>query len=200
MRQNVAQERRNRNCLSLLFVPALAVFLTVSSRGVGSVVSTVESAAVEPAPALQVVGRPWTAIGSTGVVDEDSTARYAFGTTDLTFKAGASGSTIVARYNVTNTYDNSGDPNKPLWKKLEMGSSTPLNTFVEAKLYRVKKCDTQQTLICTATNKNGTSPCAECIISEAIDFANNLYYVEVTLNRGFNFGGAQPRLYTLRVF
>jgi hypothetical protein len=59
----------------------------------------------------------WTAVGSTGVVDESAAAIYAFGITNLTYLANST-TPIVARYNVTNTW---GASDTPPWKTLKMG-------------------------------------------------------------------------------
>ncbi|HSG40099.1 MAG TPA: hypothetical protein VLE27_10720, partial [Thermoanaerobaculia bacterium] len=61
----------------------------------------------------------WTAVGSTGIIDEASLGIFQFGTTNLTYNAGGSLSPIIARYNVTNTWGASDDT--PPWTTLEMG-------------------------------------------------------------------------------
>jgi hypothetical protein len=148
---------------------------------------------------MQTPRRPWTAVGSSGAVDEASLNLYAFGSAEITFKPGASGSIVTARYNVTNTFDNNANPNRPGWTTLEMGSTTPNSTIIEAKLFQIKACDTTPVLLCTARNRSNDTPCARCTINGTIDFTDHLYYVEVTLNR-FNLTTAQPRMYTLRLF
>ena len=196
MRQNFVPQGRGLTRLGLLFVaPALAALLLASPAGRGSTAAP----APEPAePAVQVLPKPWTAVGSTGVIDEDSLNFFAFTNTDLGFRAGAAGTVVVARYNVTNTFDNNANPNRPGWRRLEMGSTTPLNTIIEARLFKIKSCDQQQVLLCTARNRSGDTPCARCTISEVIDFTSNLYYVEVTLTRP-NAQMPSPRLHTLRL-
>jgi hypothetical protein len=153
----------------------------------------------EPAPAFQTLAKPWTAVGSTGVIDEASLNIFAFGTTDLGFKP-AAGNVIVARYNVTNTFDNNASPNKPGWTTFEMGSKAPLNTIIEGRLFTVKACGTDAVLICSARNRSGDHPCAKCdFASGTIDFGNNLYYVEVKMDRTA-VPNATPQLFTLRLF
>ena len=196
MRQNFVLQGRGLTRFGLLFVvPALAALLLAWPAYRSSAVAP----APEPAePAAQVPPRPWTAVGSTGVIDEDSLNFFAFANTDLGFRAGAAGTVVVARYNVTNTFDNNANPNRPGWRRLEMGSSTPLNTIIEANLFKIKSCDQQQVLLCTARNRSGDTPCARCNVSEVIDFTSNLYYVEVTLTRP-NAQTPSPRLHTLRL-
>jgi hypothetical protein len=159
-----------------------------------------QAAAVSPAPApFQAIRSPWTAIGSTGVVDETSANAYAFGAADIGFRAGSPATLLVARYNVTNTFDNNPDPNFPGWTTLEMGSNAPINTMIEARLFRLKACDSQLELLCIARNRSNDFPCARCEIPQPIDFTSNLYYVEVVLDRTAA-AGAFPRMFTLRIF
>jgi len=187
--------------LGLLFVTALAILPLPSAGGRSAAVSPASNSSDKDASALvpQALARPWTAVGSTGTVDEASLNVFAFGTTEIGFKGGVAGSVVVARYNVTNTFDNNANPNKPGWRTLEMGSNAPINTIIEAKLFQVKSCSPDQVLLCTARNRSQDHPCARCDINGTIDFTDNLYYVEVTLNR-FNSTSAMPRMFTLRVF
>jgi len=202
MKHNVANEKRNKTWRALLFVAVPAVFLLASFSGAGTpVASSVKASAVTdevsaPQPSPR---RPWTAVGSTGAVDEASLKDYAFGVADIGFRSGATGSLVVARYNVTNTFDNNANPNKPGWTTLEMGSTTPNSTIIEAKLFQIKACDTAPNLLCTARNRSSDHPCATCQLTTTIDFTNSLYFVEVTLNR-FNSTTAQPRMFTLRLY
>ena len=189
MNYNVPQHG-NGFRIGLLCTVVIAVLLTSLLLGRGP---------ASPAPTAQTLPKPWTAVGSTGVVDEASLKNFAFGTTDIAFVAGATGTVVVARYNVTNTFDNNANPNKPGWTTLEMGSNAPLNTIIEAKLYQIKTCDQQQTLLCMARNRSNDTPCAKCTINGTIDFTNNLYYVEVTLDRN-SVQNNSPRMFTLRVY
>lgn len=201
MRQNQsAPQRRNRTRLGLLFVTALALLLLASAATRGPAASTSETtpAATASEPAAQVPPRPWTALGSTGVVDEGSLNLYATVSTEIGFKAGVHGNILVARYNVTNTFDNNANPNRPGWRTLEMGSNAPQNVIIEAKLFEVRACQPAQVLLCTARNRSNDFPCARCIASGPIDFTNNLYYVEVTIDRT-GAPTAMPRMFTLRM-
>jgi hypothetical protein len=190
MRRNNLQKRGNRIRFGLVCATVFAALVTALLVG---------QIPASPVPAAQTLPKPWTAVGSTGVVDEASLKNFAFGTTDIAFVAGATGTVVVARYNVTNTFDNNANPNKPGWTTLEMGSNAPLNTIIEARLYQVRTCDQQQTLLCMARNRSNDTPCAKCTINGTVDFTNNLYYVEVTLNRNST-QNASPRMFTLRVY
>jgi len=127
----------------------------------------------------------WTAVGSTGVVDESAAAIYAFGSTNLTY-LGSSTSTnaIVARYNVTNTW---GMSDTPPWTVLEMGyTDNNPSVSVRADLFKVDPCTGAQSLICTVTSLDSTtSTCARCpgFAANTFNFGTNAYYVQVTLTR-----------------
>jgi hypothetical protein len=139
----------------------------------------------------------WTAVGSTGVVDESAAGIYAFGSTNLTY-LGASTAPIVARYNVTNTW---GMSDTPPWTTLEMGYFDN-NAFssVRADLFQVDTCTGRQTLICTVTSIDAASPtCNKCSFTPAINFGISLYYVQVTLTHTASTVQV-PQLFTLRIF
>lgn len=203
MLKNDSSRPRERK---LLFV-SLGICLMLSAvllSPLGSkrlaVARTEAAAAVSPEPVpFQGVRSPWTAVGSTGVIDEASANFHAFGSADIGFRPGSTGTLITARYNVTNTFDNNADPNFPGWTTLEMGSNAPVNTIIEARLFRIKTCDTTPQLLCIARNRSNDFPCARCTIPFPIDFTSNLYYVEVVLDRTAA-TTSLPRMFTLRLF
>ena len=201
MRLNFVQAHGNRTWFGLTFLIAMAALLLVSSgdRGVAEPSKGLSAGATATAPAPQQLPRPWTALGSTGTVDEASLNLFAFVSTELGFKPNTPGNILVARYNVTNTFDNNANPNRPGWTTLEMGSNAPLNVIIEAKLFEVKSCSPAQVLLCTARNRSNDNPCARCTIEGTIDFTDKLYYVEVTLNRT-GAPASLPRMFTLRLF
>jgi hypothetical protein len=142
----------------------------------------------------------WTAVGSTGVVDESAAAIYAFGTTNLTFLGNNTG-TIVARYNVTNTWGG-GALDTPPWSILQMGYlDTNAATSVRADLFRVDPCSGVQTLLCTMTSTDASAPtCKVCTFAPgSINFAASVYYAQVTLTRSASTAPA-PSLFSLRIF
>jgi hypothetical protein len=142
----------------------------------------------------------WTAVGSTGVIDESSTAAYAFGTTNLTYNGAGSQTPIIARYNVTNTFGG-GFSDTPGWQRLEMGFFDSSNLVsLRAELYQVDPCTGKQTLLCAATSFDATvSSCVTCGFNPVVNFGTNLYYVQVTLTRQAITVQA-PQLFTLRIF
>jgi hypothetical protein len=141
----------------------------------------------------------WTAVGSTGVIDDSAAAIYAFGTTNLTYLA-ASGSTasIFARYNVTNTW---GASDTPPWKTLEMGYLDTGNLVsLRAELYQVDPCTGAQTLLCAVLSVDSTAAtCRTCSFNPTVNFGTNLYYVQVSLNRSA-VTVTPPSLFTLRIY
>jgi len=199
MKQNTLSNYGNRSWLGLPCAIVLAAML-VASLFVRASTRLAIAATPAPASTSQVApGRPWTALGSTGAVDEASLGVYAYATTEIGFKPGGIGGVVVARYNVTNTFDNNPSPNKPGWRTLEMGSNAPLNTVIDATLLQVKSCSPEPVVLCKVRNRSNDQPCAKCDISGTIDFTDNLYYVEVTLNRPRT-SAALPRMFTLRIF
>lgn len=141
----------------------------------------------------------WTAVGSTGVIDESAAGIYAFGSTNLTFLGAATG-TIVARYNVTNTWGG-GNNDAPPWNFLQMGYfDSNAATSVRADLFKVDPCSGTQTLLCTINSNDFTAPtCSTCTIPGGLNFAASVYYVQVTLTRTAATAPA-PSLFSLRIF
>jgi hypothetical protein len=141
----------------------------------------------------------WTAVASTGVVDESATGIYAFGTTNLGYNGAGSLNPIVARYNVTNTLGG-GVSDTPPWTILELGFfDNNAGSSVAATLFRVNPCTGVQTAICTASSfDNAASACTFCQFpANTFNFATNLYYVEVKIGR--NAVALNPQAFTLRI-
>jgi hypothetical protein len=141
----------------------------------------------------------WTAVASTGVVDESAAGIYAFGSTNLGYNAAGSVAPIIARYNVTNTFGG-GVSDTPPWTRLELGyfDSSAMSS-VRADLFRVNPCTGTQVLICSVTSVDATAPtCLQCGITAGFNFANFLYYVQVTVSRTSN--AVSPQAFTLRIF
>ena len=138
----------------------------------------------------------WTAVGSTGTVDEAALGFFCMNGTQLGYRAGsASVSPIVARYNVTNT---SGQEIAP-WNVLELGYfDNAAAGQVTAQFFQVDPCTGARTLICSVTSLNAAAPnCVRCTFGVGIDFSQFLYYVEVTVSR--TNAAALPTANTLRI-
>lgn len=162
-----------------------------------------------PLPLLaQVAPNPvWTAVASTGTVDEANytPVNFAFGggppgLPSLGFLGGAVQPPVVARYNVTNL---AGFGNPP-WTTLELGAidtSPAAGNNVTARLIQVKPCSGLQVVLCTVVsldNPAGNGVCKTCNFTASIDFTQFLYYVEVTVSRTSNANNEQAL--TLRIF
>ncbi|HEX2643853.1 MAG TPA: hypothetical protein VHU81_12745 [Thermoanaerobaculia bacterium] len=139
----------------------------------------------------------WTAVGSTGTVDESASGFYGFGATSAGYRAGSTALTsAVFRYNVTNT---SGQEIAP-WNEFELGYfDNGATGQVLAQFFQVNPCTGARTLICSITSQDSpTANCARCTFGTAIDFSKFLYYVEVTVSRSNS--AALPTANTLRIF
>ena len=120
----------------------------------------------------------WTAIASTGAVDEASLGSYAVTGATLSHNA-ASLTDVVARYNIT---DVSGTE-QPGWTTFEMSASNATGGMVRADLYQMDPCGGDPILLCIVFAQGDS--CRTCTFSSGtFDFANNLYFVEVKITRG----------------
>lgn len=140
----------------------------------------------------------WTAVASTGALDESAAGAYAVGGAVLGH-TGGSLTTLVARYNVTNTYGGGSDDTPP-WTRFELGYfDNSASGQVTARLYRVDPCTGAPLLICTVPSVDSTTPdCDTCTITAGFDFSQYLYYVEVTISRTSS--AATPTARTLRIY
>lgn len=141
---------------------------------------------VSALPALPAVSQThdWTSIGGVGRVAPAGAFKVSFTGPTLRFSSISTGD-IVARYPVTNTYG-SGTSKTPGWTTLwSTFRDNSTSGSVTTKLYEIDKCSGNETLICTINSSNSSSvQCSSCSFSSStFDFANNTYWVEVTLNR-----------------
>ncbi|MBL8150132.1 MAG: hypothetical protein JNN15_09420 [Blastocatellia bacterium] len=185
--------------LSVLFFVSIALPFEVLVKAQEP--RTEERGVVTCPKAVPEKGCPWTAVASTGAIDDQSLTLFAFDAANLGFKPKVAG-TIVARYNVTNTCSHPDHTMIPGWTILEMGSTAPMNSVVMAQFYRVDKCTGKQTVLCTVANRSNPNKPGECLCcsfpKEAVDFSKALYYVEVTL---YSSGPTvKPLLHTLRIY
>jgi hypothetical protein len=205
--------------LSALLIGGLSSYVkTASSKG-GNVSSASSAAS-------QVIV-PWTAVASSGTVDESAFVGglpiFAFGpplfplglyppnVTGVGYNpASTSVAPIILRYNVTNTYETGPlGPNRPAWQFLELGSTAPQGSTVTATLFRVRPCTGEQAMICSVTNTDQPLPpppnppgiCKRCQFPVgSVNFAEALYHVEVVLTRTGTGAAAAPAAHTLRIF
>ena len=119
----------------------------------------------------------WTAIASTGAVDEASLGSYAVTGPTLSHNA-ASLTDIVARYNIT---DVSGIE-QPGWTTLEMTASNATGGMVRADLYQLDSCGGDPIHLCIVFAQGDS--CKTCNFSaNTFDFSTSLYYLEVKITR-----------------
>jgi hypothetical protein len=141
----------------------------------------------------------WTSTGSTGTVDETSLGIYATNLASIGFTAGPTGS-IQARYNVTNAFGG-GFTDTPPWNTLEMTyfDSSP-SSGLSATLFQVNRCTGAVTSLCTVSSVDATTnTCRACTFpAGAINFAGNIYWVELRMSRSVN--TVNPQLIALRIF
>ena len=154
-----------------------------------------------PLPLLAQVNPVWTAVASTGTIDEANftpAVNFVFGSTNLGFLGNNTG-TIVARYNVTNI----AGPVNPAWNHLELGAidtSGAAGNQVTATLYQVNPCTGVQVALCVATSitTGAAGVCTDCNFINVINFTQFLYYVEVRISR--NVANANEQALTLRIY
>ena len=122
----------------------------------------------------------WSNVGSVGIIPAGS--GHVFTGPTFTFSAFRTG-TLTARYNVTNTYGGGIDKTPP-WTKLRVAyTDNSANGNVAVRLYEVDKCTNDEALICNVLSSDNTS-CDFCDFgSSTFDFANNVYYIQVNINR-----------------
>jgi hypothetical protein len=137
----------------------------------------------------------WTAVASTGDIDESSENDYAVSGPALHHQVGFT-KDVIARYNVTNTWGGGADDTPP-WAQMQLGygDNSPAG-WVKATLFRVDPCTGFTVPVCTITSIDNQN-CGTCFVG-AIDFANKLYFVEVTVHRDDT--TAAPAARTLRIF
>lgn len=142
-------------------------------------------------------GAGWTAVASTGAIDEASLTAYETNGSFLQHLAG-SVVPVVARYNVTNSL--AAFTNTPPWDNLELGYfDNAAGSAVSATLYRVDPCTGNRLALCTVTSiDNALATCRRCTFTQDMDFGNYLFYVEVTVTR--NASALTPSARTLRIF
>jgi len=140
----------------------------------------------------------WTAVGSSGVVDESALGIYADTGFALTYANTGSLANITARYNVTETFVLAGTGENPGWSTLEMRSNAPTFSTVSVVLTRVNPLDGSTSNICSVTNDGLGVARRHCSLRESFDFSSFVYYITATLSRTNT--SAVPTLGTLRIF
>ena len=138
---------------------------------------------------------PWTAVGTTAVIDESSVSLYALTPPVIGFSAAPNIGVINAYFNVTDT----SATGSPTWDTLEISAfdNNP-QSQVSATLFRLDKCNGTVTAICTAISADSAAvSCARCAIN-SLDFALYDYYITVSIYRSNS--ALTPRLYGVRLY
>ena len=138
---------------------------------------------------------PWTAAGTTAVIDESSVPLYALTPPYLGFNGSGVG-VITAYFNVTDT----SATGFPGWSTLRLSyfdNAAP--SQVTATLWQVDKCDGTQVQLCfVAGFDSATNTCNTCSFTQLIDFNRYEYYIQATLYRATT--ALQPKLFAVRLF
>jgi hypothetical protein len=141
----------------------------------------------------------WSAVGSSGDIDETALGIYAVNGPALQHQPAATG-TVFARYNVTNTFGG-GLTDTPPWDTLELTYfDNSLSGTMAAVLLQVNRCTGAQTVLCNVSSVDAAAPtCRTCTFPVgSINFATSLYYVEVRLSRSTT--AVTPQAIGLRIF
>lgn len=139
---------------------------------------------------------PWTAAGTTAVIDESSVSLYALTPPYIGFSAAPNTGVINAYFNVTDTSATAF----PGWNTLEISAfDNHPQSQVSATLYRLDKCNGTVTALCTATSADSAQvTCARCAFNSPLDFTLYDYYVTVSIYRSSS--ALTPRLYGVRLY
>jgi hypothetical protein len=208
MRPNQTLGRVRRAVPQLFLALLLAVLLGAAGGRLRDAEAT-NAPAGEPtqdAAVAQAAMRPWTAVASTGAVDEISMPHFIFGTgigsapSAFGFNTTTQSVRLQARYNVTNTYDNNPNPNLPGWTTLELGAEAPGTSTVTAILHRIERCSAKADTLCIVTITNQpASGCKTCAFPVgSVDFMTFLYVVDVRITRPNTL--TRPFAHTLRIY
>ena len=122
----------------------------------------------------------WSNVGSVGITQHGS--GFTFAGPSFTFSASRTG-TLIARYNVTNTYG-AGVSKTPPWTTFTASyTDNSSSGVVNLRLMQVDKCSNAESEICAISSSDGTS-CNTCTFgSSTFDFANNFYYIDARITR-----------------
>jgi hypothetical protein len=143
----------------------------------------------------------WSQPGSAGVVGDGtaSLGLYTFSGSSFSITPG-NVATVDARYPVTNTVGSATDIS-PAWTTLQIATTDQSSAgSVTASHYEVDACSNVETQLCSVTSSDNDQDvlCETCTFSGGLDFANNAYYVYVTITNTDT--SADPRLWELAIY
>lgn len=143
----------------------------------------------------------WSMPGSAGTVGDGTASLGIYQFVGAVFQVATSNvGTVDARYPVTNTVGSATDIS-PAWTTLQMAVHDQyLNGSVTATLYEVDACSSTETQLCTVTSTDSDQDvlCETCPFTGPLDFANNAYYVHVSIVKSAL--DAAPQLYELAIY
>lgn len=154
------------------------------------------AAALIAMPAL-AVSPPWTAVGTTVVIEDSSVPLYDLNPPYLHFKAGATG-IFSGYFNVTDT--SGSGTGITTWNTLEISyfDNAPASQ-VSATLYQLDKCNGTVTTLCTvASSDAAANSCKSCTFTNIIDFNRYSYWVTAVLYRATT--NLDPKLFSVKVY
>jgi hypothetical protein len=138
---------------------------------------------------------PWTAAGTTAVIDESGVPLYALTPPYLGFNSTAVG-VFTAYFNVTDTSATS----TPTWNTLQISYfDNAVPSQVSATLFQLDKCNGTVTQLCFVASTDATvNTCKQCNFTTGIDFTRYEYWVTAQLYRAVN--TLDPKLFAVRIF
>lgn len=138
--------------------------------------------------AVLAVGDPWTAVGSSGSVDEDDQDEVDFYSNYARIAFGApANSSVTLRYNITSTADlDDGGVNKVLKVRyLDNGDNSRI--VIKLRSYSINSGSTATLLSFDSNDYSGTSYQSRTVgdgcWKPSFDFQKYAYYIEATLSR-----------------
>ena len=127
--------------------------------------------------------RPWSAVGSTCVADDDAVSRYEVNVTYGygEFKSNTTGDFYLT-FNVTTPIDSY--PGEPDWNTLYLTFKDPdADGYVRAKLYRKNLATGAVGTLATVTSTDGTGVREAYVLVSGFDFDKYAYFVRIQMHR-----------------
>lgn len=123
----------------------------------------------------------WTGVPGAGVIDEQSVGIYEATPGGINHNASGSTSTIIARYNLTDT-TGFGTPG---WTKIELGAYDPSpSSQVMIKVFRINLLGTTSMISACGSGDAAFITKWQCNLLTPINFNDgNVYTVEVSISR-----------------
>jgi hypothetical protein len=133
------------------------------------------------APVAAWAQTAWTGAPGAGVIDEQSVGIYQADPGGISYNASGSTSTIVARYNLTDT-TGFGTPG---WTTIELGAYDPSpSSQVVIRVFRVKLLGSISMISACGSQDAGFISKWQCPLLTPINFNDgNVYTVEVAISR-----------------